>query len=339
MGRNKPGDYGHRWSPPQYEVDDDGKVVGAVPPEPNNWGRWGAEDQRGTTNLITPELVAAAAGLITDGESHSLAIPIDAQAPVHFTRPKILKLHSIAGSDYVVGSPSNQVFEGMQWTDDIITMALQGSTQWDGLAHLLRDDYMYNGWWCGEVTAAGGAARNGIQHQRETLVGRGVLLDVCAFRGGDPMAGGEVILPAELDEVAAAQGVEVRAGDIVLVRTGYLGAWYELTDFVEKNDTWFTVEPGLSWRCAQWCRDRDVAGLGIDNWAIDVVPFEPDADRVFPFHQIAIPGLGLTMGEFWWLDDLSEVCARKQRYEFFLAAQPLNITNGSGTMLNPMAIF
>lgn len=206
---------------------------------------------RGATNLITPELIRAAKDLIETGETLSLAIPIDAQAPVHFTRPKAQRLHQFAGSDYIVGSPSNEVFEGMQWSDDIIIMALQGSTQWDGLAHLIRDDYLYNGRWAGESTAAGGAARNGIQHQRETLVGRSVLLDVAGHLERDWLEGGHTIDPALLDEVAAAQGVEIRSGDMVLVRTGYLGHWYDIEDFAQRHDGWFTVEPGLSWRVAQ----------------------------------------------------------------------------------------
>lgn len=338
MGREGPGTYGTDWAGTGYEVVSS-KLVGATPPEPNNWGRWGDDDQRGTTNLITPEIVAEAAGLIRTGQRLSLAIPIDAGAPVHYTRPKAMRLHSMAGSDSIVGSPQNQVFfEGMQWTDDVIVMALQGSTQWDGLAHLIRDDAMYNGWWAGEVTAAGGANRNGVQHQKEELVGRGVLLDVCGHRGGAPMAGGEAITPRELDEVAAAQGVELRTGDMVLIRTGYLGHWYGLDDFRERNDTWFTTEPGVTREVANWCQAHDVAALAVDNWGIDVFPNQPDADRIFPFHQVAIPGLGLTLGEFWWLDDLAAACAADGRYAFFLAAQPLNVTNASGSMLNPLVI-
>jgi kynurenine formamidase len=217
-------------------------------------------------------------------------------------------------------------------------MALQGSTQWDGLAHLIRDDYLYNGWWAGEVTAAGGANRNGIQHQRETLVGRGVLLDVAGHLGRDWLESGYVVTPELLDEVASDQGVEVRSGDMLLVRTGYLGHWYDIEDFAEKHNGWFTTEPGLSWKCAQWCREKDVAALAVDNWAVDVVPFEEDAPRIFPFHQIAIPGLGMTLGEFWWLDDLAAHCRSDGRFDFFLAAQPLNVTNASGSMLNPLVI-
>jgi len=343
MGRSRPGHYGGSWTPPTYTVDDNHRVVGAQPPEPHNWGRWGTEDERGTTNLITAESVRAAAGLIRTGRSVSLAIAINAEAPVHFTRPKAMRLNSISGADYIVGNPINAVYnEGMQWTDDILIMALQGSTQWDGLAHLVRDDVMYNGFWGGTVTSSGGAARNGIEHQREKLIGRGVLIDVCRHQGGAPLKGGYVITGSLLDEVAAGQGTEIRPGDMVLVRTGYLGLWYQLDpvhDYVDKTTAWWTVEPGLGVDTLAWCHKRDVAAVAVDNWAVEVVPFEEAEGRPFPVHQGAIPGLGLTLGEFWWLDDLAAACEEESRWEFFLAAQPLYVTNASGTPLNPVAIF
>jgi kynurenine formamidase len=344
MGRNRPGHYGGAWSPPSYTVDENHKIVGAVPPQPNNWGRWGADDQRGTTNLITPGVITSAAGLVRSGRTVALGIPIDAEAPIHFTRPGAVRVHTYSGSDYIAGSPTNEkFFEGMQWTDDLIFMALQGSTQWDGLAHIILDDAMYNGFWGGSVTSAGGAERNGIQHQRETLVGRGVLLDVARHRNGaGHLEGGEPITGAILDEVAAAQEVELRPGDMLLLRTGYLGHWYALdsaNDYVEKTSNWWTTEPGLSGTALTWLYEHDIAAIACDNWALEVVPFDIETTRPFPVHQGAIPGLGLTIGEFWWLDDLGKACAEEGRWEFFLSAQPLNVTNASGTMLNPVAIF
>lgn len=339
MGRTKPGDYTLSWSPPTYTVDERGKVVGASVPEPHNWGRFGEDDEQGTTRLITPDKVAKAAALVRSGRCYSLAIPIDSDAPVHYTRPRAQRVQTLAGSDYIVGSPANIGLPGYQWTDDVIIMALQGSTQWDGLAHFMRDDCMYNGWWSGNVTAAAGAARNGVQHQRETLIGRGVLIDCCLANEGRPLEGGHAISPEELDEVLSREGVTLESGDIVLVRTGKLGEWYAAAGDRAAQDAWFESGPGLSVRVADWCRQHDVAALGIDNMAIDVMPPEPGSEVPWPFHHAAIPGLGMTVGEFFWLDDLALACEQAGRYAFFLAAQPLYFVGGCGSMLNPVAVL
>jgi kynurenine formamidase len=217
-------------------------------------------------------------------------------------------------------------------------MNLQGSTQWDGLAHCIRDGAIYNGFWGGTVTAVGGAEFNGIDHLRDKLVGRGVLLDVCAARGGEPLAPGFAIGAALLDEVAGGQGVELRSGDLLFVRTGYLGSWYGITDPEHRRLGWFREEPGLSVDTVAWIHEHELAAVACDNWGVEVVPYEDPDGLAMPFHQAAIPGLGLTLGEYFWLDDLARACAGDGRWDFFVAAQPLNLSNASGTVVNPVAI-
>jgi kynurenine formamidase len=101
---------------------------------------------------------------------------------------------------------------------------------------------------------------------------------------------------------------------------------------------WFTEEPGLALDAVEWLHEHDVAAVACDNWGVEVVPFEDPSGRVMPFHQAVIPPLGLTLGEYFWLDDLAEACTSDRRWELFLAAQPLNLTNACGTVLNPIAI-
>jgi kynurenine formamidase len=327
------------WRAPEIEVDDAGKVIGAEPPSINNWGRWGEGDQRGTANLATPAAIAAAACAIKTGEVHSLAIGIGPDAPSHPSRVKPTRLNSLTGSDYLAGFsiPAPPFIAGVKFTDDVLIMNLQGSTQWDGLAHVIRDDTMYNGFWGGTVTAAGGAAYNGIHNLRESLVGRGVLVDVCAAMGGDPLSPGQAIRAADLDAALERQQLEIRSGDILLVRTGYLGTWYANSP-AERSTGWLEEEPGLALDTLEWIQEKKVAAVACDNWGVEVIPAERPGESM-PFHQTAIPGLGLTLGEYFWLDDLADACAREERWEFFLAAQPLNVENASGTMLNPVAIL
>ena len=138
-------------------MDDRGKVVGGYTPrEPNNWGRWGEDDQRGTQNLIGPEQRVAAAQLVKTGKIFALGLPLTPDAPVWPPRPAPQRLATMTGSDAVVGSPANAPAPGFQWSDDILTVATHGSTHWDGLAHAMCEDSLYNGFWAGNVTALAG---------------------------------------------------------------------------------------------------------------------------------------------------------------------------------------
>jgi kynurenine formamidase len=322
------------WTPPNYEVDDQGRVVGYKNRHrPNNWGRWGADDQRGTANLLTPERVAEAARLIVTGQVISCALPLGGRAPVHGTRSPVLHLFSYSGTDMVSGATLARRFPGYQGSDDYLILPVQGSTQWDGLAHIGFDDCIYNGFWLGNVEGHAGAKRCGIDHLSESLIGRGVLLDLCRHQGVPRLEQGHAISPQELDACAHDQGVTLNDGDIILIRTGHLPWWYELRD---KSEFWRGA-PGLSIDCAEWAAGADIAALAMDNLGVEVEPF-PEGEQVFPLHVRLIRDLGLTLGEMWWLEDLAEACASDRRYAFFISAPPLKIAGGAGSMINPVAI-
>lgn len=324
------------WSPPTYEVDDEGKVVGATNHrQPNNWGRWGEHDQRGTVNFLTPDLVAAAARLIQTGQVISCAIPLDQGGPIHPTRVPVVHLYSYSGTDMVGGAELTRAYPGFQGTDDYLFMPVQGTTQWDGLSHFGHEDTIYNGFWMGNVEGHMGAKRCSIHLLSDSLVGRGVLLDLPRHLGVERLEGGRAIASAELDACAVAQGVELRRGDIVLIRTGHVPWYYELR---RKHEFWRGGAPGLAMDAATWAHEREMAAIAMDNIAIEVEPFASD-EQVYPLHSRLIRDLGLTLGEVWWLEDLADACEAAGRYEFFLSAPPLNITNASGSMLNPVAIL
>lgn len=336
MGRDAEGNWTLEWVGPNFTVDANGKVVGYVNDRvPNNWGRWGELDERGTANFITPEKVAEAAKLIRTGEVISCAIGLDSKGPVHPTRSGVVHMYGYTGSDFVAGSDAGRLYPNFQGTDDYIFMPLQGSTQWDGLAHFFYKDTMYNGFWIGNVESFAGAKRCSIHQLKSTLVGRGVLLDLPRHLGVKRLEPGFAIKGELLDACAAAHGVEIRQGDILVVRTGHVPWYFELED---KMEFWKVGAPGLSIDTAQWLYEKEIAAIAMDNIAIEVEPFEPGYEHVYPLHARLIRDLGLTLGEVWDLEALSESCARDGRYEFFLSAQPLNVTNASGTPLNPVAI-
>jgi kynurenine formamidase len=337
MGRTPDGSWSEEWTPPTYTIDRNGKIVGYVNDrQPNNWNRWGELDERGTTNLLTPDKVAAAASLIKTGQIISCAIPLDSKGPVHPTRTGIVHMYGYTGSDFIAGSVMGQQYPGFQGTDDYIFMPLQGSTQWDGMAHFFYKDTMYNGFWIGNVESFAGARRGSIHNQKETLIGRGVLLDIPRLKGVDRLQPGYAITPDDLDAAAEAEGVEVREGDILIVRTGHVPYFYSLAD---KMSFWDGKAPGIGRACVQWLADKDVAALAMDNIAVEVEPFEEPFDHVYPLHSMLIRDLGLTLGEVWWLEDLAAACAAEGRYEFFISAPPLNVTNASGSPTNPVVIL
>ncbi len=337
MGRTPDGTWSEEWTPPTYTIDRNGKIVGYVNDrQPNNWNRWGELDEKGTTNLLTPDKVAAAASLIKTGQVISCAIPLDSKGPVHPTRTGIVHMYGYTGTDFISGSVMGQQYPGFQGTDDYIFMPLQGSTQWDGMAHFFYKDTMYNGFWIGNVESYAGARRGSIHNQKDTLVGRGVLLDIPRLKGVDRLQPGYAITPDDLDAAAEAEGVEVREGDILIVRTGHIPFYYSLTD---KMSFWDGRAPGIGRACVQWLADKDVAALAMDNIAVEVEPFEEPFDHVYPLHSMLIRDLGLTLGEVWWLEDLADACAAEGRYEFFISAPPLNVTNASGSPTNPVAVL
>jgi kynurenine formamidase len=334
VGRDTEGRWTEDWRV-TYTVDANGKLVDAKGREPNNWGRWGEDDERGTVNFVTPEIVRDAARLVEQGRVISLAIPLDAKGPIHPTRSGIVHMYGYSGSDFVAGTKMAADYPNFQGTDDYIFMPLQGSTQWDGLAHFFYKDTMYNGFWIGHVESYAGARRCSIHQMKDRLVGRGVLLDLPRHRGVERIEPGTAIKGPDLDDCAEAQGVEIRTGDILLIRTGHVPWYYTLDDPMQ---FWKAGAPGLSIETPRWLYEKEVAAVAMDNIAIEVEPFEEGWEHVYPLHAWLIRDLGLTLGEVWWLEELAEACAQDGRWEFFLAAPPLNVTNASGAPLNPIAI-
>ncbi len=338
MGRKQPAHYSADWVAPEYTVDDNGKVVGGyTPPGINNWGRWGDDDQRGTQNLIGPEQRQRAAALVRTGRAFSLALPIDAEGPRFHTRPAPMHWFLMTGSDQITGSPYAEIDAGLQWNDDMLQMPLQGSTQWDGFGHIMVHDTMYNGYWAGNVTAFGGASVLGMENHRTSFVGRSIVLDIARSEGHDVLPANTVIDRAMVERCVAGQGVAVESGDMVLVRTGYLGLWDHTFD-PEQQMEYFFSSPGIGVSTLEWCHDHDISAVASDTIAVEVMqPEDPEA-RKYPVHCGSLVDLGLPLGEFWVLDELAADCAADGVYECMLVAPPLNIPGAVGSPLNPIAI-
>ena len=316
-----------------------------------NWGRWGADDELGTLNLITPERVLAALATPRTGAVHSLSLGFGSGGvwsdggtrtdPIHVMdldggdAATYDHLMAMRAQGHEVVSPYPPRWDGTptRWNDDSLFVPLQASTQWDALAHVYAEGSYYNDV---PVAAVGsqGASRLGIEHAAMTgLTARGVLVDVPRFRGVPHLEPLEEIEPADLDQVLAAQGTTVAPGDVLLVRTG----WLDVLPASGSKAEWRTTCPGVSWRCAEWLRDHEIAAVAVDNLAAERAGAAAEG-YALPLHVLCLREMGLMLGELWQLSELAEGCAAHGSWEFLLVAPPLRVTGAVGAPLNPVAI-
>lgn len=321
-------------------ADPEGAIAAAVA-RVSNWGRWGEDDVLGTLNHLTDEHRRAAAGLVRTGRAYSLSQSFDMDGPQQGWRRRTNPVHTMldTGTDAVAGVQGFP--HGIGGADDVIAMPLQCSTQWDGLGHIFDHGRAWNGRPADRVVTALGDGVTGIETARDGLAGRGVLLDVGRAIGPDlGFASGELpdgfaITTEHLEETIAAQGLSSRVGtgDLVVVRTGRLAR--------ARREGWGDYAggacAGLSFTTVDWLHDTEIAAMATDTWGVEVRPNEFD-DAFQPLHQVAIPHLGLFLGEMWDADELAADCARDGVYEFLLVAAPLPITGAVGSPVNPLAL-
>lgn len=299
----------------------------------SNWGRWGPDDQIGTLNHITPQDIIDASKLIRKGRTFALGLPLDEKLQSGLFGGRWNPIHTMlaTGTDAAAGNQDDVPY--LRYADDAINLPCQCSTQWDALAHIFLDDKMYNGY-DARLVDANGARKNGIEHTRDKMVGRGVLLDVARYKGVDALEDGYAITNDDLDKTAEAQGVSVGRADFVIVRTGQQEACLQKDDWghYAGGDA-----PGLAFETAYWIKGREIAAICSDTWGCEVRPNETNEANQ-PWHWVVIPAIGITMGEIFYLKELAEDCAADGVYEFFFSAPPMNIPGGCGSPINPQAI-
>lgn len=299
-----------------------------------NWGRWGPDDEVGTLNFVGEEEIRNAAALVRKGHVISMGMDFNFQGPQKGWGNRFNPIHTMlqTGTDAVAG---NQDWNGIRYADDMVTMPLQCGTQWDALGHVFFDEQMWNGYDARLVDSTG-AKKNGIDKTKDRMIGRGVLLDVARFKGGY-LDDGYGISSAELDECAAAQGVEIRRGDYVIVRTGHMERCVDQGDWGGYAGG---AAPGLRFETAEWVHRKEIAAICLDTWGCEVRPNESaDPSEINqPWHWIVIPMIGISMGEIFNLRELSADCADDGVYEFMFCAPALPITGAVGSPINPLAI-
>lgn len=284
-----------------------------------SWGLWGDADVLGCLNLLTPERAVRGAGLVRRGAVFPLDAALDEIDPPLFTRPALH--HEI------------YTFPGGNAFDDHITMwDTQSSSQWDGLRHI-RDPQLgfYNRQEPDRLPIDNWA--------RKGIVGRGVLADVARWREeqGRPVnvARSDVIEPNDVLATLEAQRAKVEPGDVLLIRTGWLG-WYRDLDRPAREALGYESGlPGLAAHrgMAQALWDLHVAAVAADNPGLEAFPV-----RDHHLHWELLPRLGIPIGELWSLDDLAADCLADGVYEFLITSAPLHLRGGVASPPNALAV-
>jgi kynurenine formamidase len=284
----------------------------------SNWGRWGADDERGSLNFITQEVSAAAAHSVQTGKTVSCARPLN-------TDPALDNPHPVA--HHMTGTAT----EGHGADYFAISHHGFGATHIDALCHIFHEDQLHNGYSSATVTAHG-ATKLGIEKLRSGVVTRGALLDVAAVRGVEALEPGTPIFPEDLEAAEAAAGIKVQQGDALLIRTGRW-RWREL------HGPWSATDliAGLDASCLAWLHQREVALLGSDGVS-DVIPSRVENVRA-PIHTVAIVALGVYLVDNLDLDELASMCADERRWTFQFVVAPLVLNRGTGSPVNPIAVF
>lgn len=294
------------------------------------WGKWGLDDERGTLNYLTPQVVAEAMSSVKSGKVISCAR--DFPVHPHPENPFPAQHHMVVAGD----DPCVPGGHGLETSMDYIGIAFHGmaSSHIDALCHVFVNGQMYNGWPATDVKSTG-ARRNSIMCAKDGIVGRGVLLDLPLVAGVPFLDPDPEITPEQLEEAERASGVRVGTGDILLIRTGR----DERRTVVPTSSADGQRLAGLHPSVAEWLFKRQVAALGGDG-VHDPLPGGQRYDGwPVPIHMCALVGIGLHLLDNLWLEELSDACKEASRWNFLLSIAPLRIERGTGSPINPIAVL
>ncbi|MGH3244982.1 MAG: cyclase family protein [Trebonia sp.] len=291
------------------------------------WDAWGRGDNLGTLNRLTGPVVAAAAACVRTGTRIGVSLPLGLPDPPFFGRKRFRHHFEPMG-------PS-------AWDDWVDRFYLQCSSQWDGLRHIGSADGWYGGW---RGQPSDDLEPLGIHHWAERgIVGRGVLVDLASDGAHDPFTR-VPFSPGDLSAALRAQGVSLRSGDILCVRTGWTDKYLtldaagraELADGMREVAGYTSAGLAGSEDMARFLWDSGVAAVACDNPAVEVVPSDPSDGFL---HGRLITGLGMAIGELFSFGALASACRRAGRHEFLFVSVPLNVTGAVGSPANAVAVL
>ena len=289
-----------------------------------NWGRWGPEDQKGMTNLITPEKIQSAAALVQSGTVVSLAhaVPQEAAADVN--------------ENGLFRRTTNRI--GPRGTSDTYRVSYHGLTvaHMDTWCHRFFEGRMYNGIpVAGNLTEEEGCKEGSVMNWRDGVTTRAVLYDIPQLKGVEWIEPGTPITRADLEAWEEQSGVRAGPGDVVLL---YVGRWKRR----EQMGAWRGQVPGYYVDTVPWMREREPAFIAHDfniDWAPRPGWGEEQGIWGQPIHEAVLHWMGINILECLDLERAVETARQLNRYEFMITWAPLPVEGGSGSPVNPLAIF
>ena len=291
----------------------------------SNWGRWNDGGRRGALNHLTRARIAAALALARTGETVSLGLPLRTERGIDVPEPA--DHHMTMLPDVDIGSGSVRFAKDFVGAD----YHNEGHSHIDAFSHVAFDGRLFDGESDRSVTAKGARAGD-IEVLRNGLVGRAVLLDVPRARGVPWLEPGEHVFREDLEAAERDQGVTVGPGDILLVRTGHAKRLAELDPWDCRD-----AKAGLHPTTALFLAERQISVLGSDG-NNDTAPSTTEG-VAFPIHVLAINAMGVHLLDYLQFEDVVPRCEAEGRWDFLFVAAPLRIVGGTGSPLNPLAIF
>jgi kynurenine formamidase len=337
-------------------------------PPGSTWGEWGDDDELGRVNLLTPEKVLQGVREVEAGITFCLSLPLDYPGGTALNQrrhpPRLAPTEDMNGTAATFYNVHMSEMEDWGdpryvdvWSDDVVTLALQYSTQWDSLAHLgsefdadgdgADEAVYYNGYRAhddlvGPTEDGRCFARHlGMEHMAfHGVQGRGVLVDLFQHFGDDPRA----VDREALEEVMTADNVVVEPGDILLLHTGYATRLLEWGKTPDPRRL-FTTGAALDARdpsLLEWIADSQIAALVADNYAVEMMigkdyDNDPSRHSFLPLHNLCLFKLGVPLGELWYLHELAAWLREHERSRFLLTAPPLRLTGAVSSPVTPVA--
>ncbi len=342
-------------------------------PEGSTWGEWGDDDELGRINLMTPEKVLQGVREVQHGISFCLSLPLDFPGGTLLNQrrfpPRVSPTVDMDGNEALFYNVhmSEMVDWGDPkyvdvWADDVVTLSLQYSTQWDALAHVgaefdadgdgVEEAVYYNGYRAGidlvgpHDDAAGDGSHHrsfarhlGLEHMAfHGVQGRGVLIDIEKHLGREYRG----IRLDTLKEIMAADSVVVEPGDVLLIHTGFATRLLEWNRNPDPNELFRTCAwlDSRDESLLDWIADSQIAGLAADNYAVEGMlgkDRHPHRHAFLPLHHLCLFKLGVPLGELWYLHELAQWLRAHDRSRFLLTAPPLRLPGIVGSPVTPIA--